>query len=364
MTRRSEYVLLTEGKITRREVWRAMRFPDEYLTHPLAQYEIRQSLQQKPHSFWIYAFVMSAIATAPLTYFIIGLEAAVRILLFWAGLYLVLERIRMMLVIVQKATHIITARKERGDWDLISITPLPKSRWLHLQFAAMIWQLWPLVRGLMVAQAIFMLVLIGFLGTVQHENWRNEARGDYVADADNRFLPPMAFVLLALPIGILTVLQIPFEAGLYAAGALNGSAESKESAFSMLRALFYFGLGRVTMTAVFLAITLTVMVVVGAVILLVLLGMSEAFIAVFFLALFVVFGTIGVYFLTIPILALVWEWLPLVGILALMIEMPYGVHVVISFTFIISMPFTYGFAPVETMRGFLMSGVHRLARRE
>lgn len=49
----------------------------------------------------------------------------------------------------------ITVRRERGDWDLILITPIPKAHWLELQLTAISWQVWPLVRNLMIGQAVF-----------------------------------------------------------------------------------------------------------------------------------------------------------------------------------------------------------------
>src|SRR5215207_4833854 len=38
---------------------------------------------------------------------------------------------RLLLAVSAKATAIIAARRRSGDWDLIAITPVEKSRWLR-----------------------------------------------------------------------------------------------------------------------------------------------------------------------------------------------------------------------------------------
>lgn len=361
-----------EGRLSRDEVWQAVFPPWENLTHPLVRYEIRQTRRRGTRP-WLGITVTIITLSAMIAVVLIGGRSWKALwVTMLAGLlaYLVLGRLRLLVALAEQATRMITLRRERGDWDLIMLTPIPKSRWVNLQVTALIWQTWPLVRGLMIIHAVFMLLAIGYLGVAQHDSYQNEAFSDsyqYLPDPDAHYLPAWIFVALALPIGALATLIPLAEVGLYASAVLNASAESRMAAFSLLRAVIYLGIGRIVSTVVFVVVTPLAMMV-----LIVILGTlfpqefngMDVRLAVGLASGFIMVGTLLAYGIPVVFLAFMWEWLPWIGILALTMEMPYLVHVVIFLAFLLTLPYSYTYAPIESTRGFLTSALHRLSRRD
>ncbi len=368
--RRVQYPMPFEGRISRQEVWESLSPSWEQLNHPLVQYEIRsqQRRGRQPR-------VALAVGIFTVIFFLIALftqptapKFSLLVLVMGALAYVVLGRLRLLIAISAQATRMIVTRRERGDWDLILITPMPKAQWLTMQLTALIWQTWPIIRGLMVGQAVFVLLLVGYLAVEQHENRENEAYYDsfsYSINKDAHYLPAPVFVILALPVGALTIFLPMLEAGMYASAALTGSAESRESAFSILRGLVNLGVGRLVV-AVGTVILPMMFAALGGLILLVFPtedGMGDLILVVV-VGLGMTFVVLGGYYISIPLLSLVWEWIPLLGIFALMLEMPYQFHIVITLTFLFTLPITHGYIPFEWTASFLTTGLRQLSRRD
>ncbi len=87
---------------------------------------------------------------------------AAPLFLFW--LYSIAARWRLIWAAASRLATAISARRQTGDWDLIRLIPMSKARWLHTQFTAIGWQIWPLVKALILAQwgiaTVFYVLLV------------------------------------------------------------------------------------------------------------------------------------------------------------------------------------------------------------
>ncbi|MBZ0305289.1 MAG: hypothetical protein K8I82_04390, partial [Anaerolineae bacterium] len=87
---------------------------------------------------------------------------AAPLFLFW--LYSFATRWRLIWAAASRLATAISARRQTGDWDLIRLIPMPKIQWLYTQFVAIGWQIWPLVKALVLAQwgitTVFYILLV------------------------------------------------------------------------------------------------------------------------------------------------------------------------------------------------------------
>jgi hypothetical protein len=177
---------------------------------------------------------------------------------------------RLLFAITRRAARMITARRLRGDWDLIAITPMEKWRWYHAQMTALCWQVWPLTRQLVLAQTTLMLILFGLglygLATEGGSGGWDEQCVDWemgtcVEYASSGYLPLHVYVLAFAPFGVLMACFPLVESALYASASLYPSSRSRNEGMSMLYSLITIYVVRLIMMIVFFCFGMIILMI-------------------------------------------------------------------------------------------------------
>lgn len=148
------------------------------------------------------------------------------IFLLW--IYGILARWRLNWAVASQIAHAISTRRHTGDWDLIRLIPMSKARWLNTQLVATGFHTWPLVKGLVLTQAIisttyYLLLLI---------ETSSAYRGCYFEPCPQR-ISGLSFFLLGLPLMLAWIAFPIMEASLAAAVSSFVSSAIKRPAFSI-----------------------------------------------------------------------------------------------------------------------------------
>lgn len=136
------------------------------------------------------------------------------IIIFILGIIVIGGHGSLMQEVGGRAAQAIAGRRVRGDWDLIAITPLAKERWLQAQAAAIGWQMFPLIRRMIVCKAILVFMLFSYLLVVQIEQYP--------------YISPLLYLISMIPFGVLLIFFPVIELGLSAQIALLSSSYSKQ----------------------------------------------------------------------------------------------------------------------------------------
>ena len=167
------------------------------------------------------------------------IESALFIVFMGLCLMSVLGHWRLLLATTGRSTAAIAQKRERGDWDLIYITPVSKSRWFRAQITALGWQVFPLVRRLMIVHAIMIVIAFPILMVFHSEE------GGRVS--------PLLYALELLPFAALWFLEPLISAGIFLSSTLVESSLRKRTWVAFLN-----GLGTVYLMRVAMAFALVV----------------------------------------------------------------------------------------------------------
>jgi hypothetical protein len=277
---------------------------------------------------------------------------------------------RLLMAVSARAAAIIAARRGRGDWDLIAITPVEKSRWLRAQLVTIGWQVFPIVRLLLVVQLVLVLICFGQLTRIQYEERQQEqayeepcrAEGGCYWDEQD-YLPTGLYVLATLPFDVMIVLEPLVTTGIFAAVSLYLSSRSQRTTMSLLYSFLSIYLVRVFLALVFL--------VGGMLIFMAVMGLATAVglvgsdwdwewdgIGEFF-GLFCVWLCFAVL-----ILAFFLEWMPMFAPMILLLQLRTGEHITRYVILILTFLLAYFLAPLWVIRSVGGRTVDRLNRRE
>lgn len=222
--------------------FRATLPPWSNLSNPLIRHEIRakRRASRRPWtlvcmgyglaigiiglmSYGIYDLNNSGFSHNPLAPIIDSLLAFISAI---SALFVAIAHWRLILAISGRAAGMIAARRLRGDWELIFIAPLDKTRWYRAQLTALAWQVWPITRQLLGVQ-IFLAVIVFGLST-------QEIIRDYSSDTFIETLHPLPHLIGLLPFLALFALGPLIETSLYASISLYLSSKSKRSTMAMM----------------------------------------------------------------------------------------------------------------------------------
>lgn len=302
---------------------RALLPPWRTLRDPLVQYGIRRGgrIGERPWALLVVT-VLTCLAACifmlgymdsdstnnrPLTSEL--LPGLLGLLMGGLGVLVMIGHWRLLLAIAGRAASLVAGRRASGDWDLIAITPMSKTRWLRSQLTIIGWQVFPLVRQLVVVQFLLVMLGFGYLIAARHAelNDSNDCFIQPCYNYDEYDFSTLEYTLLIAPIGIGLGGWILVETGIFTAVALLASSLSQRVTMSML----YSFLG-VFMTRIFLTF---VLIYGGTLIMIALFQFSDALGLSDFdmdfsdldedLILVVMYYCMG-----IPILAFFLEWLP------------------------------------------------------
>jgi hypothetical protein len=143
---------------------------------------------------------------------------------------------RLLLTTIGHSTAMIAQKRERGDWDLIYITSVSKSRWFHVQFIALGWQMFPLVRRLMIVQLVLAIVVFPKLIILQQDQYT--------------IVPPALYGIELLMLGAIVMVEPIFTAGIFASSALLESSMRRRAWVSFTNGLSMIYAMRVVMALV------------------------------------------------------------------------------------------------------------------
>ncbi len=273
------------------------------------------------------------------------------ILMFCLSLGAVYGHWRLMLAIFLRIARVVTERRQNGDWDLIAITPMPKARWLQAQLVALGWQVWPLVRNLIILQTLLSVILYGFaVYQIETEFGDN---GIYEDPQDP--LPISIYTIAVLPMLAGMVAEPIFFMGLLTAVAFYVSTISKQPAMAILYNFLGTFLARSVISAVFFY--------------------GGAFFTLFFLSFtgemdlsgfdgsafigFILYTCIG-----IPVSSFFIELMPPFGPIMMAIEADALEHFLIYLTILCTGVTAYIITPLVMIRTLTDSTLSRLQRRE
>lgn len=257
---------------------------------------------------------------------------------------------RLMLAVFSRAAQVVTERRLRGDWELIAITPMPKARWLRSQLIGLGWQVWPLVRNLIIIQTVLMFIFSGALLYGLYDNRQNETYPN-----DEYYYPLPVYMLLASPMLLAVILEPVMTVAVLAALSFYVSTLSKHPAMAML----YNFLG------IFFIRTLIMAVLIY----------SSLFFAFFFFTFSPdnnfgsmdgssFFGFLLSSCIFIPLSSFFVEWFPAIGAAALVGELSTLVHVLLYLTILCAGLTTYIATPLLIIQSLASRAVRRLQMRE
>jgi len=244
---------------------RALVPPWGSLGDPLVSYDIhphRRSGQRPWSALVITAFTLLLLCTylvsmldgfdpyAPTSLLEDLLPNALGIVIGGMSLFVMLGHWRLLLAVAGRGAGMIAVRKQRGDWDLIAITPVPKSRWFSAQLTILGWQVFPLVRQLLVVQGV--MVLLGFSYTVYFQYLERQDCIQYGCAYTTYPLPIPLYALMVLPFAALIVLEPLLTLGVFSTMSLYVSTLNKRITMSVLGSFVGVYVVRVLMTLVLL----------------------------------------------------------------------------------------------------------------
>jgi hypothetical protein len=116
----------------------------------------------------------------------------------------------LLLATIGRSSALIAQKRERGEWALIYITPVSKSRWFHAQFTALGWQIFPLVRRLMIVHFLIVLIACPTFIAFQREQYT--------------IVSPALYGIELLILGAIVIVEPIFTAGIFASSALLESS--------------------------------------------------------------------------------------------------------------------------------------------
>ncbi len=257
---------------------------------------------------------------------------------------------RLMLAVFSRAAQVVTERRQRGDWELIAITPMPKARWLRSQLIGMGWQVWPLVRNLILIQTVLVVIFSGAVLYGLHDNRQDETYPD-----DEYYFHPLAYTLLASPMLLALVLEPLMTVAVLAALSFYVSTLSKHPAMAML----YNFLGTFFIRTLIMAVLM--------------------YAGLFFLVFFFTFspdnslgdlegdsffGFLLSSCIFIPLASFFVEWFPAVGASALVGELSTTDHMLVYLTIMCAGLTTYIATPLLIIQSLAARTVRRLQMRE
>ena len=228
------------------------------LSDPLLQYEARTHRRAGGRP-WAYVFIVSLLALgvvinlALVNIFAVRsassrvlAEETVAILIIGLSGMSVLGHWRLLLSTIGRSSAAISQKRERGDWDLIFITPVSKSRWFQAQLTALGWQIFPLVRRLMIVNGVMIVVALPVLIVLKIEEG-----GD---------VSPLIYALEMLAFAALIIVEPIFSAGIFVSSALVESSLRQRAWVSFLTSLGVVYLMRLVMSVVLLVTAFVILV--------------------------------------------------------------------------------------------------------
>jgi hypothetical protein len=356
--------------------------PWQDLNDPLLRHELRQNLRtgRRPWTAIFLGYGLMFCVILYLLYMLYDLEQSpygraqheevLGGMLGWLALALIalntIGHWRLLLAITRRAAGMIAARRIRGDWDLIAIAPVEKSRWYRAQTTALCWQVWPITRQLVLAQTLLMLILFGIclygLNSESDSNdWADESCSDWengvcVEYASSGYLPLPVYALAFVPFGLLMACFPMVESALYASASLYPSSRARNSLMSMLYSFIAIYLVRVVMMVVFFY---------GG--LLMLYGLNQLRMGgndfdmpdAEALALLVFYGSLGIIGAAFGI-----EWVPFLSPLVLLNQGTVKDHLLIYVWLLLTFGLAYVVVPLVMIRLFSSGTIRRLDKPE
>jgi hypothetical protein len=162
---------------------------------------------------------------------------------------------QLILAITRSAAGMIPVPRQRGDWDLILITPVEKSRWYRLQLSAICWQVWPVTWNLAIVGGLLAVNL--FCASFLLTKMNNEREVWYCAAQDISDMEfceqkhlPLRLAAAFLPFGLFFVALPLIETPLYASASLFANIRAKQSGPAVFYSLASIYGVRLVMTAV------------------------------------------------------------------------------------------------------------------
>jgi hypothetical protein len=304
---------------------------------------------------YLLALLLAETATIPPLLDFFGIILA--FLMTGGGVMVMFGHWRLILAISSRTAAAIAGRKRNGDWDLIAITPMPKSRWLWSQQVIVMWQVFPVLRQLFILQTAMSVVGLGFLTYMLSTFDEGSSWGDDV------YLAPWLYFLLMLPVFAFFIAEPFITAHSFIRLGLYCSSLSGRVSTSMLGHFFAICFQRVVMSASFIYGGLFWILLFGG--LANGLGLTDDFDTDFnlgdLLGTLAILCTLG--FLYVLMLAPVAEWLPLFGALLMLGELEPAAHGVIYLAGIITCLQTYLLLPHLLNKTLYRWTVGRLEQR-
>jgi hypothetical protein len=263
---------------------------------------------------------------------------------------------RLLIALSARAADTIAGQRRRGDWDLIAITPVSKTRWFKGQLISMAWQVFPLVRQLLAVHLLMILlgtaVLVYAIAEARNNDW-----------ASDHSLAIGVYIVAVIPFGLL-LLAMPFlNTALFGMASLYTSSHSKRVTMSMLYSFVLVYATRVLMSLSFIWGGAMLLIVLGGVANW--LGLTDSFdtdlndlltVSAGVLALACVYSLAAAFFI---------EWLPVLGfILMASPAEDAATHAVLYLAIWLTLLFTYGLLPLLLLRGMGRAVVWQINQRE
>lgn len=145
----------------------------------------------------------------------------------------------LLLSIISISAKMIAERRRRGDWELIYITPMKKSKWLRLQATSLGWLSYPLLKRMVLLQCGIVFIIGGFVVEAQYSQWNS---GSY------NYMQPITYTLSLLPFALLMIVEPIISTALIILGSLSGSANTKGAVSAIARSLSNWTLARFGIT--------------------------------------------------------------------------------------------------------------------
>jgi|GEM_PF-6162967 len=229
-------------------VMRAMFPPWGNLEHPLVRYGIKHHQQRRTWGLVLMAYAVLGIWC----FYMIGLindpdatnsdtvtDVIITLCSIMLGLGLLYSwaaHVQLFFHVSRRSAALIAQMRERGDWELISITPISKTRWLFYQTTAIGWQSFPHVRQLMVTHALLSIPLAIVFTYSSYESWQNG-----FTYGDEYYLHPVIALGAAIPIFLLMIAEPLLAVGVFIASSLRASSQTKRSSMAILSSFAWVG---------------------------------------------------------------------------------------------------------------------------
>lgn len=354
-------------KITGWQVLRAAIPPWKNTHDPLVSYELRHRRRagQRPWSLLAMGYVLMLMVMFYLVFTLLQnnapnweevTSAVLAILGIGLALMVMLGHWRLLMAISGRAATMIAGRKKSGDWELIAITPLDKTRWYLNQLTIIAWQVFPIIRELMILQSLLVLGGVSFLSYQLHDLSTNQS-AYYIEE----YLSLPLYWILILPLALLLILEPYWATALFASVSLYTSSRSKRLTMSLLYTFLNTFIIRYLITLVFYYSGLIVFFLVSNIAALLGSGTEGISLTDLFSIGWLLCGILCVYALGSSFFV---EWLPALGLVMFLLPSEDGVTAVLFFSIYITGFWTYLFTPF-LMLGFLGNAtISQLNQRE